>query len=126
MDVNYPGCSVKETSTVGDFSWGVADVLSWLGRATELPGKGSLATALMILREGFRYDRWYILLTPRVLRRYNLSRTTVYRALQVLESSGFIEVYRNRGESPRISIIFHSINLRDSELLKPIPQKETT
>lgn len=67
----------------------------WLEQAAQLPGKGPLVTALMILAQSRDLDRrQYILLTPRTLQEYGMNRVTAYRSLISLEQAGLIHPSR--------------------------------
>jgi len=80
--------------------------LPWLEQAACLPGRGPLVTAVAILAQSRNQDRrHHILVLPSRLAAYGLSRATMYRSLVALEDAGLIEVRRNRGSSPLVSIL---------------------
>ena len=77
-----------------------------LTKAAELPGKGPLAMAAMLIALSNRLNRVnYILLIPRTLREFGLSRTTAYRSLVQLETLGLVRVSRHKGQGPLVSLM---------------------
>ena len=111
MDSNNRGCFVDATpssvvSGTAKTKSANTEFLSWLEQAAQLPGKGPLVTALMILAQSRELDRrQHILLTPRTLQEYGMNRVTAYRSLSLLEQAGLIRVQRRRGISPLVSIL---------------------
>lgn len=80
-----------------------------LTKVAELPGKGPLATAAMLIALSNRLNRVnHILLIPGTLREFGLSRTTAYRSLVQLEALGLIRVSRHKGQGPLVSLVHRS------------------
>ncbi len=80
-----------------------------LTKVVELPGKGPLATAAMLIALSNWLNRVnHILLTPRTLREFGLSRTTAYRSLVQLETAGLVRVSRHKGQGPLVSFVHPS------------------
>ena len=92
-----------------------AEVFHWLRRAAQLPGKSPLHMALFIQNLGHKYKRTeFILLERENLRLYGFSRMSAYRSLVALEQAELIQVHRQRGTAPKVTII----NFADSEATK--------
>jgi len=108
---NYHSCSIGE-STGNDTSVlspvGIVDgqYLHLLQRAMEIPGKGAIATLVMLLTLSHKHERSeHILLTSKTLNEHHLSRSTAYRSLELLEAAGLIKVFRQKGRSPTVSLL---------------------
>ena len=92
-----------------------ACLLNWLRSAAPLPGKAPLQMAVLLQFLSIEYQRTeFILLTPEWLSSAGFSRVTAYRALGALERAELIEVERQQGKAPLVSII----NCADSEATK--------
>lgn len=83
------------------------DVLfAWLLHATRLPSRSVLEMAVFLQCLSHRYERrTFILLTPELLDLQGFTRVTAYRALVALEAAGLVEVKRQRGSAPLVSIV---------------------
>jgi len=80
--------------------------LKFLRQAIDVPGKTALITAVILVIQSVRLERMrHILLTPRVIDSYGLSRFAVYRGLRALEESSLIQVDRQRGRGPIVSFV---------------------
>ncbi len=78
--------------------------VDWFGRAARLPGQ-ALAVALAIwFRRGIEKKLTFSLY-PSALKKFGVSRWSAYRALEVLEEDGLIEVDRRRGRTPVVTLI---------------------
>lgn len=106
MVSNIRNCASAGTSAdvgknfLGRSSWH----LRFLRRAIDVPGKTALITAVILVIQSVRLERTrHILLTPKVIDSYGLSRFAVYRGLRALEASGLIQVDRQRGRGPIVS-----------------------
>lgn len=111
----FQTCSVPGKSAEPDESLGMDQVVPFLKKAAQLPGKGPLATATMLIALSKRLNRvTYILLIPRTLREFGLSRTTAYRSLVQLELVGLVTVRRHKGEGPLVSFV-NPVIAQDSE-----------
>ncbi|MEA3188821.1 MAG: hypothetical protein QOD99_2651 [Chthoniobacter sp.] len=78
--------------------------LSWLSCAAKLPGK-ALHVALAIWFEYGRRKRPSFRLTTAVLKRFNVARKAGYHALEALTREKLIDIQRQRGKNPTISLI---------------------
>jgi hypothetical protein len=106
MVPNFQSCAVGETTSSSEKLLGVEEVIPILKKAAELPGKGPLATASMLICLSHCLNRTsHILLVPKSLREFGLSRTTAYRSLVQLASLGIISVSRHKGQGPMVSFI---------------------
>lgn len=82
---------------------GIIDLLT---QAAELPGKGPLATAAMLIALSQRLRRVsQILLIPKTLQEYRMNRALVYRSLVALEKRGLVSVRRHKGCGPLVSLL---------------------
>jgi len=81
--------------------------LAWLGRACALPGGKVLGTALAIwFLAGLRRCKDHLKLTNAILRRFAVvERTAKYRSLRALEEAGLIQVEREGGKNPIVTIL---------------------
>lgn len=108
MVSNFQSCASAGTSAdLGKDYLGRPSLhLSFLQRAIGVPGKTALITAVILVIQSFRLERTrHILLTPKVIESYRLSRFAVYRGLRALEESGLIQVNRQRGRGPIVSFV---------------------
>ncbi len=81
-------------------------VVHLLTLAAELPGKGPLATVAMLIALSQRLRRVsQILLIPKTLQEFHLSRAIVYRSLVALETRGLVRVRRHKGCGPLVSLV---------------------
>lgn len=70
-----------------------------------LPGKGPLSTMIMLLTLSERFCRTdHLLLLPRTLREFSLTRATLYRSLELLEQVGLVTVKRQKGSAPMVTL----------------------
>jgi UDP-N-acetylmuramyl tripeptide synthase len=79
--------------------------LDWLGIASGLPGKATLATALAIMFEVGRRKSKEIVLTTAILGRFNVNRKGKYRALTQLEAAKLISVLRRPHKNPVVTVL---------------------
>jgi hypothetical protein len=79
--------------------------LNWLGRASKLPGKASLATALAIMFEVGRRRSSQITLTTAILDRFGINRKAKYRGLEQLENAQLITVDRRPRRNPIVTVL---------------------
>lgn len=106
MDSIDRSCLPGETSDAADECVTEEQKVIFLKSASILPGKGPLSTMIMLLTLGERLCRTdHLLLLPRTLREFSLSRTTAYRALELLEQAGLVTVKRQKGLSPMVTLI---------------------
>lgn len=78
--------------------------LRWLIKAAQLPGKSmTIAIAIWFLCGVKR--SLTIKLSGKLLREFNISRSTSYRGLKRLENAGLIVVERHRGRNAIVTII---------------------
>jgi len=80
--------------------------LTWLQKAASLPGK-ALAVALAIqFKRGLNGNNDAIAVTTKLVQKIvEMNRKTLYRAIADLERAGLIKVERQRGQSPRVTIL---------------------
>ena len=84
----------------------INELIRLLEIAIALPGKAPISTALLICGESIRLNRCqFLLITPRVIKASGLSRISVYRGMERLESEGLIQVDRMRGRSPLVNLL---------------------
>ncbi len=89
--------------------------LGMLKSANLLPGKGPVSTMIMLLTLSDRLHRTdHLLLLPRTLREYSLSRATAYRSLELLEQAGLVTVKRQKGLSPMVTLILQPNTAADA------------
>jgi len=101
--ISHSRC-ISGTKAGVDGSIAMNQLVRFLKKAAELPGKGPLATAAMLISLSNRLNRVnHILLIPRTLREFGMSRTTAYRSLVQLESVGLVRVRRHKGQGPLVS-----------------------
>ena len=106
MDSIHRTCSMTGKPADADEAIGIDQAVPFLKKAAVLPGKGPLAMAAMLIALSNLLNRVnYILLTPRTLREFGLSRTTAYRSLVQLETAGLVRVSRHQGQGPLVSIV---------------------
>lgn len=79
--------------------------LDWLGRASKLPGKAPLATAIAIMFEVGRRRSPQVTLTTAILDRFGVNRKAKYRGLKQLEEAGLIEVDRRPRRNPVVTVL---------------------
>ncbi len=79
----------------------------WLGRACGLRGQKTLAVALASwFVAGLRSKKDHLRLTTDILARLGVTdRFTKYRALKTLEEAGLIQVDREQGRNPFVTIL---------------------
>lgn len=98
-------CFMDDTSSKSKSIMSIEVLVTFLTTATKLPGKGPLATVVMLIVSSLRQRRSaHILLSPRTLNEFGLSRGTVYRSLSGLEELGVLTVHRRKGQSPLVSL----------------------
>jgi len=85
-------------------------IAEWLAQALLLPGKAPVAVAVVIVALVTEYERNIVVLAPQTLKDFDINRVTAYRGLVELEKADLVQVKRNRGESPVITILFPSIS----------------
>lgn len=104
MDPNIQTCFRSDTSASKESPLAIDQILYFLKAAADSPGKGPLATAAMLIVMSHRLNRsQHILLTPRTLKEFNLSRAIVYRSLLQLEALELVTVRRQKGRGPQIT-----------------------
>ena len=97
-------CGTCETPAFADVPFSVDQLLWFLKAAASLPGKGPLATAAMLIALSNRLNRvTHLLLIPKTLREFGLSRATAYRSLVQMEHFGLVSVRRHKGQGPLVS-----------------------
>jgi hypothetical protein len=80
--------------------------MSWVERAVHLPGKTWLvASALWFTAIRSRRKAATVRLTPKTMRRFNLTRKVVYRTLAHLETAGLVRVERTSGRPLDVTIL---------------------
>jgi DNA-binding MarR family transcriptional regulator len=79
--------------------------LDWLGRASKLPGKAPLATAIAIMFEVGRRRSPQVTLTTAILDRFGVNRKAKYRGLKQLEKAGLIKVDRRPRRNPVVTVL---------------------
>lgn len=106
MDSIHPTFSVDGAPQSEDGEHTVFSHLSIARLAATLPGKGPLSMMIMLLTLSDRLSRTdHLLLLPRTLREFSLSRTTAYRSLELLEQAGLVTVKRQKGgHSPMVTL----------------------
>ena len=106
MDSIHPTFSVDGAPQSEDGEHTVCSHLSIARLAATLPGKGPLSMMIMLLTLSDRLSRTdHLLLLPRTLREFSLSRTTAYRSLELLEQAGLVTVKRQKGgHSPMVTL----------------------
>jgi hypothetical protein len=87
-------------------------IAEWLTQAMLLPGKAPVAVAVMIFTLVTEYERNIVLLTPQTLADFDINRVTAYRGLVELEKADLVQVKRNHGESPVITILLPRITTK--------------
>ena len=103
-------CCTCETPVFTEVPLSVDQLLWFLKAAASLPGKGPLATAMMLVALSDRLNRVnHLLLIPKALREFGLSRATAYRSLVQLEQLGLITVRRNKGQGPLVSFAIPAV-----------------
>lgn len=84
------------------------NAIDWLRSAAQLPGKSAVLIAITILGLSRRLDRdQYLMLTPRLLREQNIPRSSSYRALDQMEKVGLVEIQRQKGTHPLVTICWN-------------------
>jgi len=83
--------------------------LDWLGRASKLPGKAPLATAIAIMFEVGRRRSPQITLTTAILERFGINRKAKYRGLEQLEEANLISVDRRPRRNPIVTVLASNI-----------------
>ncbi len=102
----FQTCSATGKSVEQDGTLGMDQAVPFLKKAAELPGKGPLATAMMLIALNNRLNRVeHILLIPKTLSEFGLSRTTAYRSLVQLELLGLVTIRRHKGQGPLVSFV---------------------
>lgn len=110
MDTIDRSCDVTEKSGDADETLTLKHAVPLLRRAASLPGKGPLATVAMLIALSIRLNRVeHILLIPRTLLEFSLSRAMVYRSLVQLENLGLVRVRRHRGQGPLVSFVIPGV-----------------
>jgi len=100
MDSKYRSCA-----SIAPSSLAMDDVVTLLVKSGGLSGKGPLATAVMLIALSRRLTRTdHLLLLPKTLKEFGLSRSSAYRGLAKMERLGLIEVQRRRGEGPLVTL----------------------
>jgi hypothetical protein len=79
--------------------------LDWLGRASKLPGKAPLATAVAIMFEVGRRRSPQITLTTAILDRFGINRKAKYRGLEQLEEANLVKVDRRPRKNPIVTVL---------------------
>ena len=106
MDSIDRSCLLGESSDAADEHVTEEQKLILLKSANILPGKGPLSTMIMLLTLSERLCRTdHLLLLPRTLREFSLSRATAYRSLELLEQAGLVTVKRRKGLSPMVTFV---------------------
>lgn len=78
--------------------------LSWMQTAMQLPGKTlHLALAIWYLA-GLNRRTDNLMLSPKIVRSFGVSRDAQYDALRRLEEIGLIRVIRQPGQAPRVTL----------------------
>jgi len=81
-------------------------LLDFLQLASQLPGRGPVAAAVLLVRQCHRLGRTkHLLVTPNLAKQYQLTPTTCYRSLALLESARLISVARKRGKAPLVTLL---------------------
>ena len=80
-------------------------LLDFLQQASTLLGRGPSATAIMLANQCRNLQRHeHILISPKTLRRFGLTSSTAYRALEQFQSAGLVKVHRKRGQGPTVTL----------------------
>lgn len=110
MAPNNRRCVSCETPVFSDLPLSIDQLLWVLKAAAALPGKGPLATVTMLVALSDRLNRVnHLLLIPKTLREFGLSRATVYRSLMRLEQLGLVTVRRQKGQGPLVSFVISAV-----------------
>jgi hypothetical protein len=80
--------------------------MSWIERATRLPGKAwAVGSALWFVGNRSRAKRATVRLTLKTRRRFGFTRKAAYRALAALEGAGLVRVNRHVGRPLVVTIL---------------------
>jgi hypothetical protein len=102
--VDPPQLSKLPRPHPGEAFLGAKIPMSWIERATCLPGKTwPVAVALWFV--GGRSSSAEVTLTAKTLKRFALTRKVVYRALGHLERAGLVKVRHRNGRKPLVTIL---------------------
>ena len=77
----------------------------WVMRAAALPGKVLAVGMAIWFKRGLTGTPENIAVTEKLAVRYGVKRKARYRALKMLEGAGLIEVDRQKGRSPRVTLL---------------------
>ena len=88
---------------VGEFIKGPMP-MPWLERAFGLGGKAAAVAVLLWFMAGMNGPR-EIRVTPRLLKRFNVSRQAGYRAVHALAAEGLITAETSKGKCAVVSIV---------------------
>jgi len=91
---------------------------AWLKVAANIPGK-TLHVAMVLWLQARMKGTNCIQLQGGFLRDLGVSRKSVYRTLEAMESAGLIKCDRGLGRRPRITIL--EVNVKSNEELKSEP-----
>lgn len=106
MDSIDRSCLLGESTDAADEHVTEEQKLIFLKSAGILPGKGPLSTMIMLLTLSERFCRTdHLLLLPRTVREFSLTRATLYRSLELLEQAGLVTVKRQKGVSPMVTFV---------------------
>ena len=78
--------------------------LNWLRQASILPGKCFHVGMALWFMEGITKEHT-IKLTRDLCRVFHIGRSSKYRALRFMEEAGLVQVYRQRGSNPLVTIL---------------------
>lgn len=110
MDSIFRTCDASDTTADEDGTLAIDQAVPILKKAAALPGKGPLATAAMLIALSNRLNRvTHLLLIPKTLREFGLSRATTYRSLVQMEQLGLVTVRRQKGQGPLVSFVISAV-----------------
>lgn len=78
--------------------------LNWLARAADLPGKALQLSLALWYRAGLE-KRGDIVLGNAVCAQFGVDRHAKRRALMALEQAGLVEVVREQGKNPKVTLL---------------------
>ncbi len=94
----------KETARHRRFIWGPLP-LRWFSRASRLASKACNVALAIWYKRGLMKSKEDLPITPKVLGEFDVSSKTGRRVLQLFDENGLIELKRQSGKSPRVTIL---------------------
>jgi len=80
--------------------------LDWICKAAVLAPKTVILTFALWYLQGYKENLAELKLTGHILKKFNISRHTAYRALKELKEAGLITYTHRPGSAPRVKILY--------------------